>query len=460
MVLGAWITAIALWGVPLAGLPADGVRVAAYELDVRFEPAAGTLAGWAVAYIDPAEVAGDELTFYLHGELRVQDVRVGERSVPTNSQRVFYRDDYSLVANAVRVPLAGVDIGEGLTIAYAGPLHPSSARSASDYMRIDADGVYLRAYGYSLWFPVFLPAGADSHTTEFLSVRLDTPADFVSVFTGRRVGTEEKGGRRISEWEASCDLLEAQCTARRFTVLEEGGTFVYALDDERSRSAAAAVLSFAAELDGLCRAALGERSGARQLHVLQMPAFGDIASGNVVGIAEAGWHGFDAREGAQDTLAHELVHAYVTVPVRRSDPLYALAVEGFPSYFHLPVLDRLRGDGFLERTIARTERDYLARRTAGGLPPEVPLTAIAPEAIGLYKDRFLLNDRALLFCDYLRRGMGPAVFDTFVRRLFGSERFDRASFEALVAEHLPGSAADLALWLDGTELPDRFRVER
>jgi hypothetical protein len=440
-----------------AGHGSADVQVTAYELDVRFEPADGTLRGRALVLIDPDVVDGDRLTFHLHGELEVERVLVDGHPVTTTSEPVFYDSDYSLVATRVTFPLEGRDVGAGVEVTYAGPFHASRARSPSDYMRIDADGVHLRSFGYSLWFPVFLGAEADSHAVSFLSVRLDVPAEFVPVFTGTFLEETVAGGRRVSEWEAECDLFDAQCTARRFTVTEEEGTFVYALEDAASRAVVPTILGFAGRFTELCRASYGPGAGATQTHVLQMTAFGDIASGNAIGISEGGWRGF-ASGGARTTLAHELVHAFVSVPVKRADPLYALVVEGFPSYFHLPVLDALGDEGLLERALARTEREYLARRSSGRPLPEVPLTAIGADDVGTYKDRFVLNDRAPLFCHWLGRRMGSEGFGAFLRALFALDELDRAAFEALVEEHLPGSRDDVALWLDTTEFPERFRL--
>ena len=437
---------------------ADDVQVAAYELDVRFEPDQGTLDGTALVFVDPDEVAGDHLTFYLHGELRVDGVFVGGKSVAVSSERVFYESDYSLIATRARFSVDGLDLGEGIAVRYSGPFHPSRARSPSDYMRIDRDGVHLRSFGYSLWFPVFLGPEADSHEVSFLLVRLDTPEEFVSVFTGTRFEETVSAGRRVSQWEATCDLFEAQCTARRFDVTESEGTHVYSLRDASSRAQVPAITGFVERFNALAREAYGRLPGSEQTHVVQMTAFGDIASGNTIGIAEGSWRGFGQTEWARSTLAHELIHAYVSVSIRRNDPLYALVVEGFPSYFHLPVLDSILGEGFLDRTMERIERDYLSRRDNGGPLPELALTAITPDRIGLYKDTFVLNDRALLFCHYLRRRMGTETFGELTRALFAVDRLDRSAFEALVAEHAPDLGEDLALWLDGTEFPDRFRI--
>jgi hypothetical protein len=137
--------------------------VESYELDLSFRPDSAALRGRATVNFDSGSSPDDEISFYLHGELEVLDVQRGNgdgTSLPFEQEKVYYHSDYSLVATRVVVD----PLKEALTrllIEYAGPFNPSRARSPSDYMRIAGDGVYLRSYGYSLWFPVFLEARAD-----------------------------------------------------------------------------------------------------------------------------------------------------------------------------------------------------------------------------------------------------------------------------------------------------------
>jgi hypothetical protein len=199
---------------------------------------------------------------------------------------------------------------------------------------------------------------------------------------------------------------------------------------------------------------------------MQMPRFGDISSDNVAGISSDKWHNFDRETHSQTTLAHELVHPFVHVPVEMSDPIYAMVVEGFPSYFHLPALGELLGEGFYADFLKSSEAGYLRRRNAGkekrsrSHPPEKPIYEITPDEIGTYKDRFVLCDRVLLFLDYLRVKMGDERFFEFTSELFQHDSLDRADFECVVLEHLPGAGEDLRLWLETTEYPERLRIPR
>lgn len=439
-----------------------------YRVHVRIEPAEQTL--FAAAHIRfpgiPAGPGGpaDTLVFLLHGELRVDSVAVADRPAEFTQGPRFYELDYSLVANEVRVPIEGLDPTRGLFLRYSGPFHASRARSPSDYMRIDADGALLRGYFYSPWFPV-RDEGMDPRPITFERVEIDVPDRYTAVFCGERLAERTEAGRRISTWRAP-DLSpqNAQLTARRYRRLEGDGVTLYALPDSASLSAAEGVRDAVEAWQTFFRARYGTARGGTTLHVLEMPRFGDIASGSVIGIAREGWTGFDPGSWQGRTLAHEMVHAYVQVPTSSADPLYALVIEGFPAYFHLPALEATSGTELYRSYIAATDSAYLERRRTGTgrrgapLPPEKPIDRIAPDEIGEYKDTFVLNDRVPLFLHWIRRRLGDEAFFAWAKRLFARDALDREAFVATLAPQLgTGASEDLRLWLSTTEYPRRFR---
>jgi hypothetical protein len=342
-------------------------------------------------------------------------------------------------------------------------------------MRIAGDGVYLRSYGYSLWFPVFLEARADETNVSFSRVTLRTPMDLVPVFVGERVEEWIEGDERVSIWTAkNVPIFAAQLTARSFKLHEDDGYFVYSLPDSASRKKAGTILAFTRRITSLARARYRAAAAPGQIHVMQMPRYGDISSYNVVGISGSVWSEFDPATALVDprgwqsgwatrTLAHELIHPFVQVPTPLADPLWALVVEGFPAYFHLPLLAEIAGEEWYEEYMVELQRSYVNKRESGTdrrgrrLPAEKPLLELTPEDLSRYKDRFVLADRALLFFDYLRRQMGKAAFLGFTTDLFNRPSLDAASFQEIVREHLPGAETDLPIWLESTEYPERLR---
>ncbi len=431
----------------------------AYELDVTIHPASQALAARAdIQFSDAA--AADTLVFHLHGELRVDSLAVAGRTVAVASRPVFYTHDYSLVARRVEVPVTASELAGGLTVWYSGTFHRSAVRSPSDYMRIDADGALLRSYGYSLWFPVFLAAGEDSHRADFQRVDITVPAGFQAVFAGDLEACRPDGEVVHCRWRAEdLDVFAAQLTARRFVTRRDAGCTAWVLDDPASLATAEGILDLARRLDAIYSTRYRATGSAGRLHVMQMPRYGDIASANVIGLSPRSWQDFDPAGHTGRTLAHELVHDRVWMQVPRSDPLFVLAREGFPGYFHLPALDAALGDRRYAERIRRIEARYRQYRETGtdgrggSLPPEKPILAITADEIGIYKDRFVLPDRVVLFFDAIRSHLGPAGFDVFTRDLFARQELDRPGFEAIVLEHLPDFGPELRVWLETTRYP-------
>jgi hypothetical protein len=199
---------------------------------------------------------------------------------------------------------------------------------------------------------------------------------------------------------------------------------------------------------------------------MQMPEYGDISSGNVVGINSENWCNLANNPWATFTLAHELVHPFVMRGPPKADPFYALVIEGFPSYFYLPVLAEVQGEEFYSGLLERYyEAGYLKKRRDGTdlrdrpVPAEKPILEITAEEIGTYKDAFVLSDRVILMCNYIRARLGKERFFDFTRDLFGRESIDRGVFERVVLEYLPDAKDDLRVWLETTEYPDRLHLK-
>jgi hypothetical protein len=227
------------------------------------------------------------------------------------------------------------------------------------------------------------------------------------------------------------------------------------------------VLDLAKRLDGYYRSHYGDKDLGGQLHIMQMPQYGDISSGNVVGIKDEHWNKIDESPYATYTLAHEYVHPFVHARTPRSDPFYALMIEGFPSYFYLPALAEIHGEALYANDMKSwVEKGYLAKRRSGKdrrgrpLPEEKPLLRITADEVGAYKDSFVLSDRALLLLNYLRTRMGRIRFQEFTLELFGREEMNRTVFEEVVLRFLPDAKEDLKIWLDTTEYPKSLRLRR
>lgn len=441
-------------------------RVDEYRLEVEFYPRQSRMTGTAQIRFAREERLSPGTTFYLHGELRVESMLFGGEEVVFSQRTVFYESDYSLVALEVAADLSRMQPGGDLTVRYEGPFHPSRASAPSDYMRIEEGGVYLRSYGYSLWFPVFLADGQDDYPVDFVAVKITTPPEMTAVFTGRRADETIVDGRRVSVWEAlHTPLFDAQCSARRWDRIGDQAVMVYHLSDQGSTQGAAGILSFARRSLEFYALHFGAVNDRETTHIIQMPKYGDISSGNVSGISDESWIGFDDNWVSKYLLAHELVHPFVGRRISRSEGLWCFVIEGFPSYLHLPLLSLELGEEWYRDRIATVQRRYLEKRETGLdrrgriLPGEKPIDRISADEIGDYKDVFVLNDRAVLFLDYLRRRIGNEGFFSLCADLFRQRRLTSDSVRAGLSSAYPGAEVEVDVWLSTTEFHDWMRVE-
>lgn len=466
MTVRGLITAIQITLFSASVTIAANPRAMNYIIDVTFEPQNSFMQASSLITLDSTSVPSDTIVFYLHGELSVDSLLLDGKPVSFNQTSVFYYDDYSLIAT--RVSFYGkTDRFSRLAIFYEGYFHRSSARSPSDYMRIDPDGVFLRSYGYSLWFPVLLESRSDSYKTDFSDVTIHTPAEYVPVFVGKRLSEEVRQGQRISRWRAlQFDLFSAQCTAQKSVVSGRGDFYLYHYDDSLSTVRAKDILAFVEILAGKFGKNYNKNAAIGPLYIMEMPQYGDISSANVTGITSDIWRNFDKNDWYRRGLAHELVHPFVQTDIKRTDSLYALEIEGFPSYLHLPVLAGIMGQEWYEKIMQAAENDYLVKKKTGldlydrPVPPEKPLTRISADEIGDYKDVFVLDDRALLFLNWLYRELGEDRFFEFTSGIFNAGTLTFDSFQRLILKYLPDAGDDINIWLCTMEYPPRFYINK
>jgi len=413
--------------------------------------------------------AGDTLYFYLHGELRAHRIWSGEDEITFRQERVFYPYSYSMTANRIAVKVPGKQPEYLIDLHYGGMLNPSYEASPSDYMRIDTEGAYLRAYGYSLWFPLTLESGSDPGTVDFERVRITTPSGFRAVFTGSRLSETERGNLRISTWRAlDVNLFDAGLNVRRYQVTEDRGIHLFHLGDSESQNAGRDILAFVNRLRDFFTENYREMAPGGQLHIAQLPNFASgIGNGNAIGLTSGQWHRFSTADddtAMERLVAHELVHFFVQPEIGLASPMAALFLEGFPSYFHLPALAEIIGEEWYRGYMRTVEKSYLTKKKTGktrrgrSLPEEKPILSLTFGDIGEYKDTFVLNDRVGLFLDYLRRHMGVDDFRIFTRRVCHSRNLTPETFQALILEFLPDREAALHCWLYTSEYPEHFHT--
>lgn len=440
-------------------------KVKEYSLDVSFKPEEAFMKGKAVVKFEAPVKTEARLVFYLHGELFTESITYKNQKVKFEQKPGYYYDDYSLIANQVSFYLNQLDADLEITVNYSGYFNPSKARSPSDYMRIAKNEVLLRSYGYSVWFPVFLHDGQDSYKVDFKTVTLQTPKHLKPVFVGNKLNEYVEGDTRITQWTAlNTEIRDVQCTAREYNVLSAGDNHIYNLKNDISEKIAGKIMALFTQMVTLYKKYYKETRDSTPFYLLEMPEYGDISSANVLGMSTEAWTDFGKYAWTKQLLAHELVHPFVQLTIKQANPLFALVIEGFPSYFHLPVLETILGKEWYDTYMQEIEKSYLIKKKTGKhprgwkIPKEKPILDLTADDIGEYKDLFILSDRVVLFFNYLKKKIGNENFWKFSKELVNMKSIDYNQFEQLILKYLPESKDDIETWLKKNDYPPAFHL--
>jgi len=464
---------IVLPAILLAFFTGEAQVIKSYSINMHFFPKDAQMWGYPVsnthfargnAKITFSEITQDSLVFYLHGEFKIDSVLSGQHSISFDSEKVFYDKDYSYVGLKTMINSQDVKTHRSVVVYYSGFMHPSKARSLSNYMHINKEtGVFLRAYHYSPWFPVFENSGEDNYQAEFDNITIKLPAGFRAIVSGKRKHENNDSVNYTVSWQPGVSkIMNLQCTARKFKTISKNGIFVYYINDA---AIASSILQYTDTLKTLYNNTFKTQPNSANLHILEMPKYGNISSQNVVGISHSVYKHFDDNLYSRLTIAHELVHPYVAVPVKKSNPFYCFVVEGFPAFFHLYGLHHTSDDFNLEAYMHKIETQYLTKKRTGksprgrSLPPEKPILEISHNEIGRYKDKFILPDRSRLFLYDMWQNMGDEKFEVFFNQLFTSDHLEYNSFETLVTRFLPEYKDNLNTWLNTNAYPDEFHLQ-
>lgn len=409
------------------------------------------------------KLTDDDIIFYLHGEFKIDSILVGSKMIEYAAEKVFYYYSYNMVALQVTISSSNVTTDE-IKIYYSGFMNPSRARSLSDYMYINKNkGVYLRSYGYSLWFPIFLKSSQDSYKANFKSITIKLPANYKCIVNGELINEFVEKDIYTAIWRPGVkDIVEIQCTAQDYKINSKNNVYVYYLSD---KSSSELILDYASQLKKIYSKNLKSINESLPLYIMEMPKYGDISSGNVVGISEKDFNSFNNGLQSKRLIAHELVHPYVYIPVLVNNNFYAFVVEGFPSFFQVYALKRMEGETYnLKEEMKKVEELYLEKRKTGKtqrgntLPAEKAILNIKFDELGYYKDQFVLNDRVYLFFYTIWNKMGDEKFDNFLQELFRFTSINYEVFEQLILKYIPDYRDNLNIWLNTTNYPEEIQI--
>ena len=451
-------------------------HVSSYSLEVEFFPDEAEMYGFPVsneafmkgsAEVSFSEIESDTINFFLHGELKIDSIFTGNKQINYNSKKIFDRRDYSRVTNKTIIQATDLSSHEVLKIYYSGFINPSRARSLSDYMRINKnEGVFLRSYGYSLWFPVFLNPGEEDYPFRIKKIEVKLPENYKCVAVGELINETISNGIYTADWNPGMiNLINVQITAREYKVLGRDNLYVYYVAEIEQ---AEKIIDYAKTLKTFFYSNLRKVQDTSSLYIIELPKFGNISSHNVIGISTDVYKNFDNNLSSKTTIAHELVHPYVNIPISKNNSLAALVIEGFPSFFHLYGLHKTMNNSEfdIKKYMRIVEKNYLNKKNTGKdrrgnqLPPEKPILEISYEDIGKYKDQFILPDRVRLFLYHLWTEMGEPSYDQFLKELFQFDSITYKKLENLVVKYIPGYEANLNIWLNTVDYPQSLQLNK
>ncbi|WP_350292566.1 hypothetical protein [uncultured Croceitalea sp.] len=446
-----------------------------YSIQVQFFPEKAQMWGYPVsnnsfmrgsAKVQLSDSNTEKPSFYLHGELKIDSIVSNGKNITFSEKKVFYGKDYSHVGLETTLQSSDITSDNTLDIYYSGFFNPSRARSLSDYFYIDKkDGVYLRSYYYSPWFPIFENATKEDYVANFKKVTVKLPKDFRVVVSGNLIEETISGNLYTVTWKPGpTHISSLQCAARTFKVLKDDNIFIHYVSAPKN---AKKIMDFTSNLKKLYFNKLKSIQNTSQLHIIELPEYGNISSQNVIGISTDVYENFEDKLYSKLTIAHELVHPYTSIPVTKNHPFYALVIEGFPSFFHLYGMSKILNDqGFdIKEYMQRTEKSYLKKRSTGEdrrgnpLPIEKSILEIRHNEIGKYKDLFILSDRVRLFLYHLWTTMGEDSYDQFLNKLFNLDTIDYDIMKKIVEEFIPDYGNNLNIWLNTIDYPKSIQLK-
>ena len=377
-----------------------------------------------------AEAGLDSLCFFLHDELKVDNIcdAAGSKLAFTQS-KVHYFLSYSLAANKVCVKLSD-KLAKGdtlkLVVFYQGRFTETAVRSAADFMRFRSDGLFLRGPGCSLWFPT--PAA----TVEEISARASMDVEVLlppiwKALTEGELSTGHTDQLLSFRWvtEGKIPISSAVLIASNYDTLSarvgrQKLSFWYFPSREDS-SSAVRLFGAAKELLGFFVQNYGDyktSSSPARFTIVEMPIYGDFFSGTIVGVSKGRIRETSTaqkRAELASLIASKMVREFTVPVVDSAAPGAAFLLESVPSYAYVPAIEAVFGKSFVLESSESVIKNYVAGRKKGeskepGFPGEKPLAELSASDIPRYRNAFLLEGRGAFVLHMLRKLIGDEGF--------------------------------------------------
>ncbi|MCX5801389.1 MAG: hypothetical protein NTX17_08390 [Candidatus Eisenbacteria bacterium] len=419
-----------------AALGAPGVILDDYK--IKISPSRENEEITAIAEFDVitnSESGTDSLCLFLHSELEVDSVSDARRErLEFTQTKVSCPLSYSLAANRICLRLAErLSKGDtlGLVVSYHGKFTASPLRRASDFMRLDSDGLFLRGPGWSLWFPTATATAEAISAHASMTVEVVAPPGWKALCEGEP-SVNRDAGLWSFKWEARDKIPAASAVliASNYDTLSArvGGQKLSCWYFSSAEDSSASVKLFEAskELLGFFVQNYGDPLGPAsppRFTMVEMPIYGDFFSGTIMGISKGRMRetiSSQKRAELTSLIASEMVRKFTVPAVDSSAPGAPFLLESVPSYAYVPAIERIFGRPFVWESSELVMRRYVAGRKKAesreaGFLAEKPLAELSMSDVGRYKDAFLLEGRGAYVLHMLRKLIGDESFYLAIR---------------------------------------------
>jgi hypothetical protein len=440
------------------------VDVLHHDLNVRLDPAAGTIVGEDILHLRLV-AAVSSIRLRLNNELRVESITSEE-----GGEHLFFRvrgQDSVMVSMG---PLAGLLGDTRLRVRYAGPYRPSPIEREAMQLRPPQEGEVeddlvvepvTVLTNHSPWYP---QAGTDDYATA--RIHLDVPQGFVALTGGIRQATIQVGGR--ARYEYRLDQPGRYFSVAVGRLIDVGTRKVGSVGIEgwsvgRTRGEAGKVLDLAGDLLAFYEGLFGPCP----FPVLRLAVFEERVPGghSPPGMILLAQRPVFLARGLRDDpasfqdvpgffFAHELAHQWWGHGVAPQNYRERWLSEAFAQYAAALWVRHRLGEEAFQNVLERLQRWALAKNDEGPIHLGYRLGHIKGDS-QVY--RAVVYDKGAYVLHMLRSIVGPDAFAEGLRAFQSGHRFGKAGTDDLreALEKASGRTLEpyFQQWVFGTELP-------
>lgn len=448
---------LAACSLTFGGAAAENTAPVVYDLNVRIEPGAGTIAVRGKISVPLSELGAKTLKFGLHETFAIKELLVNGHKAKFS----FQAAEPSLLNPATRHVIVGMpkDAAAGtvqLEIEYRGRLKeipefgtfPDQKQALDD--QIDSRMVELA--NYSSWYPQFFVFGRPIA----IALEVSVPQGWTAICSGKKVDEVHKDERAITRWSSPKDddiLITAAPNYKQTSVPFPGGQIeIYytqlpqSFVEVEGRQIAAVIDLFTQGLGettipaGTVKHVFSPKRKGQGRAGIARPGMIVTSEGRVLeGLAS------DPKFSLFQDVAHEIAHFWWNFGAGQGDWIN----EAFAEYSSAVAVERIVSEEQFQSVLA----DY--RKQVAELPADAPSLATVPFDGSGFVVRYY---KGSLMLDSLRQALGSDQFYAAARDFYQSYKdkaIGTAEFRSFWGQELGEKKHLVDVWLDsGGGLPE------